>query len=133
MFWRRVLLGALIAFNLFLAYSIIFGSSGYVEYKEQVDHIRTLETEIKRLNQENAQLSGQVRLLRSDQDYLERMIRAQMKFVKSNEILYIFPDTSNNKSDAALDSSTSNFTVKDTPKGPSTEEAAGAGQDEGKN
>ena len=87
MFWRRILLGALIAFNLFLVYSIIFSSSGYVGYQEQVDHITTLEAEIKRLDQENLQLSGQVRLLRSDQDYLERMIRDQMKFVKSNEIL----------------------------------------------
>jgi cell division protein FtsB len=38
-------------------------------------------------------LSHEIRLLQNDSEYVEKIIRARLGFVKSNEILYIFPDS----------------------------------------
>lgn len=132
MFWRRVLVGALIAFNLFLLYSLMLGSEGYFAYKEQADNIEVLKAKIARLDQENLNLSRQVRLLRSDREYLERMVREQMKFVKNNETLYVFPE--DHKLDEQADSPTSSPMLKnDPPEDARPDESTGASQDEGKN
>ena len=132
MFRRRVILGGLIALNLFLFYKVFFSPTGYSLYNQQSESIEELKVKIEVLDRENQQLSRQVLLLRSDQDYLEKMVRTQMKFVKSNEILYVFTD--NAKTDEQIDQMTSNATL-DTGyvREPERDEAAGARQDEGKN
>ena len=43
----------------------------------------------------NAGLSREIRLLQSDEKYVEKMIRQRLNFVRSNEILYLFTEDAN--------------------------------------
>lgn len=45
------------------------------------------------LDEKAYMLSHEIRLLQNDSDYVEKIIRARLGFVKSSEILYIFPDS----------------------------------------
>ncbi|UZP68271.1 septum formation initiator family protein [Desulfovibrio mangrovi] len=107
MFWKRIVLGGLIALNIFLFVRMLVSDQGLFAYRElKADYI-ALEEQLAEVQQKNLALSQEIRLLQSDSGYIQRVIRQRLNFVKDNEILYIFPDTT-------------------------TEGTAGAAQDEGK-
>jgi cell division protein FtsB len=92
MFWRRVLLTVSLGLNIILLYSLIWGQDGAFAYKELKDECLTLEKKIQGLDEVNLALSKEIRLLRTDDKYIEKMIRTKLNFVRDNEILYTFPD-----------------------------------------
>ena len=85
-------MGALIALNLFLLYSLIFSGQGFFSYRDQKAKYEELESRIQELDNKNRDLSREIRLLKSDRAHLEKVVRQQMNFLKKNETLYIFPD-----------------------------------------
>ena len=89
---RRLVLGISLALNMVLLYNLIWGGSGAISYNELRERCADLEDRIKRISEENLALSKEIRLLQSDEKYIEKMIRSRLNFVRSNEILYIFPD-----------------------------------------
>lgn len=91
--WRPLLLGASILLNLVLVYTLIWGDTGAFEYKLLREQCATLEAKIRDYDEKNLALSGEIRLLQSDEKYQEKMIRTRLKFVRDNEILYTFPET----------------------------------------
>ena len=94
MFTRRLVLAVSLLLNLTLFYNLIWGDSGAISYNELRERCRTAEETIGRIREENIALSKEIRLLQSDDKYIEKMIRNRLNFVRSNEILYIFPDES---------------------------------------
>ena len=92
MITRRLVLGISLVLNLLLFYNLIWGGSGAITYNELRDRCTALEDGIRRISAENLALSKEIRLLQSDEKYIEKMIRNRLNFVRSNEILYIFPD-----------------------------------------
>lgn len=92
MFTRRLVLAVSLLLNLTLFYNLIWGESGAISYNELRERCRALEERISRTNEVNIALSKEIRLLQSDDEYIEKMIRNRLNFVRSNEILYIFPD-----------------------------------------
>ncbi len=108
MFWKRVLLGASITLNIFLLVRMLASDQGVFAYRELKSEYNALALRLADQEQRNVALSQEIRLLQSDPEYLENVIRQRMNFVRDNEILYIFPDDAE-------------------------EGAAGAVQDEGKN
>lgn len=93
MFLRRFLLGALIALNLFLGHRALFSDQGVAAYGELTTKHAELERRVERLTEENRELSRQIRLLTRDRDYIEAIIRKEMRFVKPDEVVYVFPDS----------------------------------------
>ena len=94
MFWRQLLLIFLIVINAALAYKLIWSDTqGILAYKAMKEHVAVLETRVKELDEKNVMLSREIRLLQSNDKYLEKIIRKRLNFIKDNEILYIFPDT----------------------------------------
>ena len=89
---RRLVLGISVILNLLLFYNLIWGGSGAISYNALRERCTALEDRIKRINEENLALSKEIRLLQSDEKYIEKMIRNRLNFVRGNEILYIFPD-----------------------------------------
>lgn len=88
---RRIVLVVSLALNLVLVYNLIWGNSGAIAYKELRSRCDVLEESIKRIADSNLALSKEIRLLQSDEKYIEKMIRNRLNFVRNNEILYIFP------------------------------------------
>ena len=73
-----------------LAFQLIWGGKGAMEYV----HLRTtsvrLQAEIDSLDSRNMLLSEDIRRLKSTPEYLERVVRTELNFVGDNEILYVF-------------------------------------------
>ena len=57
-------------------------------------HRMRLEAALKRVESENRDLGTSVQKLRSDDRYLERMIRVELGFARPDELVYRFADNS---------------------------------------
>ncbi|MDL2207324.1 septum formation initiator family protein [Desulfovibrio sp. OttesenSCG-928-F20] len=108
MFVRRAVLGLAIVLNLVLLYNLIWGKSGAIAYTELKSRCLDLEARILAVKEENLELSREIRLLQSDEKYLEKTIRNRLNFVRSNEILYIFPGENAGGSQGAQSHETKN-------------------------
>lgn len=102
MFARRAVLAVSIALNLVLIYNLIWGNSGAIAYKELRQRCDALEDRIALIGEESLALSKEIRLLQSDEKYIEKMIRNRLNFVRNNEILYIFPAETKREPSGAL-------------------------------
>ena len=91
MLGRRLVFFVSLVLNIILLYSLIGGRQGFVEYNRLYEECRALEERILLLDEENAALSREIRLLQTDEKYLEKVIRNRFHFIKDNEILYFFP------------------------------------------
>ncbi len=89
----RILLVALLLFiNLFLLFRLIWSDQGVFTYLELRNRYTALEEKINAVDAESLNLSQEIRRLKSDKTYQEKVVRERMNFVKKDEILYIFPD-----------------------------------------
>ncbi len=93
MFWRTCILVALGLINVILFYRMIWGDSGILAFNKLRNQYQGLVQELATLDKENIDLSNEIRLLKSDEDYIEKMIRQRLHYVRDNEILYLFTDT----------------------------------------
>ena len=91
MFVRRLVFAISILLNSVLVYNLIWGERGIISYKELRERCALLEATIMKIEDDNLNLSKEIRLLQSDEKYLEKVIRNRLNFVRENEILYIFP------------------------------------------
>ena len=67
-----------------------FGERGFIHLYQMDRERQTYLEKIKGLERENRELLDEIRLLRSDRDYVENLGRRQMGFVKGDEIIYRF-------------------------------------------
>jgi len=104
MFWKVFLITALGVLNVALFYRMIWSPYGLLVYQKlRQEHIQ-LEMQVQALDKQNLALSHEIRLLRSDDSYVEKMIRRRLHYVKDNEVLYVFHDApSSSKAGAAAD------------------------------
>ena len=74
-----------------LLWALVWGEQGFFEYNALKQECLVLADRLDSLNDANIALSREIRLLRSDDKYMEQIIRKRLNFVKNNEIWYIFP------------------------------------------
>jgi cell division protein FtsB len=67
-----------------------FGERGFIHLYQMDRERQTYPEKIKGLERENRELLDEIRLLRSDRDYVENLGRREMGFVKEDEIIYRF-------------------------------------------
>ncbi len=91
---RVLLLCVFFAVNCLLVYKAVWGGSGLLEYRELQRQQREAEADCVRIDNENKALSREIRLLQSDPDYIEKMVRERLHYLHDNEILYLFGDDS---------------------------------------
>ena len=91
MWYRHLFLLGSLMLNLLLLWALIWGAQGFFEYNALKQECIALADRLDGLNTANIALSREIRLLRSDDKYMEQMIRKRLNFVKNNEIWYIFP------------------------------------------
>lgn len=81
--------------NVVLASRLLWGPQSLVSYRELASQYAELLKERDGFDVVNAGLSREIRLLQSDEKYVEKMIRQRLNFVRSNEILYLFTEDAN--------------------------------------
>ncbi|MGD9609448.1 MAG: septum formation initiator family protein [Desulfovibrionaceae bacterium] len=91
MIWRRFLLAGLIFFNIFLLYNLIWSDNGIFAYLELKNRHAQLQERLDAVSEKSLDLSQEIRWLKTDRAFTEKMARAQMNYLKDNEILYQFP------------------------------------------
>ncbi len=96
MFWRTLLLVALGILNVVLFYRMVWGDGGVLAFNHLRKQYASLVSELTELDSVNMRLSQEIRLLKSDDAYIEKMIRQRLHYVRDNEILYLFTDTTDN-------------------------------------
>ncbi len=89
-FWRTCILVFLGIINVVLFYRMIWGDGGLLSFNELRRNYAQLEQELVDLDAQNIQLSKEIRLLKSDDAYVEKMIRQRLHYVRDNEVLYLF-------------------------------------------
>jgi len=70
----------------------IFNDKGALQVRAQNQKLSTLESEIKKLENENKQLTDEIQALRSDPATIEKFAREELKLVKPGEIVLVAPD-----------------------------------------
>lgn len=90
---KRILLALSVLLNLALITYLFVGDNGLGNYQALKADTYAFTQQQNKLDEKAYQLSHEIRLLQSDSGYIEKIIRARLGFVKSNEILYIFPDS----------------------------------------
>ena len=88
MFWRSFILVVLGLISIVLFSRTVWGPTGLLEYRELKKQYAGLEKQIADLDKENMALSREIRLLQSDNQYVEKVIR--LHYVRDNEVLYLF-------------------------------------------
>ena len=88
MFWRVFLLCSFSVCNLVLLYRMIWGPTGLVDYSDLRSEYAEIQRQDAALDAENLSLSREIRLLQTDQKYVEKMIRQRLHYLRDNEILY---------------------------------------------
>jgi len=97
----RILLVALLLFiNLFLLFRLVWSDQGVFAYMELRNRYAVLQEKIDAVDAKSLDLSQEIRRLKSDKAYQEKVVRERMNFVKKDEILYIFPDDNANSSES---------------------------------
>lgn len=98
MLGRRILLGILVAVNIILLFRLAVSDQGLFGYLDLDKRVDTLQSRIEETDSRSLELSREIRRLKTDRSYQEKVIRSRMNYVKNNEILYIFPDKGENNS-----------------------------------
>ena len=93
--WKTLILLLAVLVNISLLIRLVWGPQSIVSYRELVAQHTELTNDIARIDTVNAALSREIRLLQSDEKYLEKMIRQRLNFVRGNEILYLFENEQN--------------------------------------
>ncbi|HTQ86132.1 MAG TPA: septum formation initiator family protein [Candidatus Solibacter sp.] len=70
----------------------LFGRYGYLSMRRSQHEIEQLREELDRLDQENAQLSGEIRALQTDPAAIEKVAREDMGLARPGEMIFQLPD-----------------------------------------
>ncbi len=90
MFWRTCILVFLGILNVVLFYRMIWGDGGVLAFNALRQEHTQMQQELAAVEAQNIQLSKEIRLLKTDDAYVEKMIRQRLHYVRENEILYLF-------------------------------------------
>ena len=95
--WKFILPAAMILINAAFLAPLLWGSGSIYTWHSLKERRSELSQEVDDLNRKRSALSREIRLLKADPAYVEKVIRNRLNYVKKNEILYIF-DTGTKKS-----------------------------------
>lgn len=103
MLWRVSILLILGLFDVVLFSRMIWGPTGIMEYRELKRQHQALKEEIASLDAKNLAISREIRLLQSDDKYVEKMVRQKLHYLRDNEVVYLFASPVNDSAGATSD------------------------------
>lgn len=90
MLGRRLIVCFLILLNLFFLYRLLLSDQGVFTYFELREKYDDLSGRTQAANDRSLNLSNEIRWLKSDEVYQERIVRTHMNYLGKNETLYRF-------------------------------------------
>lgn len=88
--WWKLPWWAILVVAAFLAMAL-FGERGVLRVVDVSRQRDILQQEIEKLTEKNDRLTTEIRGLRSDRRFIEDIARRDLKMVRENEIIYVFP------------------------------------------
>jgi cell division protein FtsL len=83
--------GLLGLFVLALLVHDVFGTHGFLAMRRTRNEIGKVQKEIERLNKENRQLADEVKALKTDPRYIEKIAREDLGLAKDGEVIIKIP------------------------------------------
>lgn len=87
---RKLVVVAAVFAGMGLLWSLVMGEMGLVKYYRMKHQERALEAEISHYKQDNLRLREEVRALKSDAAYIERLARDKIGLARPGEIVYYY-------------------------------------------
>ena len=87
---RTLVLAMVLLLNAALLSRLIWGTGSVYSWQALKAKQSELSQELAELDKQRAALSREIRLLKTDPDYVEKVIRQRLNYVRKNEILYHF-------------------------------------------
>lgn len=100
MFWRVSIVLSLGLLDILLLGKMLWGPTGIMEYKSLKDQYNNLQSQITKLDNENLAISRDIRLMRTDSKYAEKMVRQKLHYLRDNELVYLFATPGNDRAGA---------------------------------
>jgi cell division protein FtsB len=91
---KKLWLPTLLIGYVLLALSTVIGEHGFVHLWKLRQEQQTLESSAVALLEENKDLRNRISRLKTDNGYLEKVVREELKFTKKDELLYLFRGSS---------------------------------------
>ncbi|MDO9583635.1 MAG: septum formation initiator family protein [Desulfomicrobium sp.] len=86
---KRIFLFVLCIINIFLVFKIFDDESGLPVYKDLKLKIESVQEKINDVELHNRQISSEIRILKKNDRYVERLIKRELFYVADNELMYI--------------------------------------------
>jgi cell division protein FtsB len=94
---KKLLIAAMIPVGVYFLVTFVFGEMGLVKYYRMKSQYQALTQEIAELKQANILLMREVRALKTDPVYIEKLARDKLGLARNGEVVYYYDDT-NSKS-----------------------------------
>ncbi len=88
---RKLATAGVLAVAALVAYHAVFGANGMVVYEKKKTELKTVNSDVQKLQQENQQLSGQIKALKTDHNAIEKEAREQLHYARPGEVIYLLP------------------------------------------
>ena len=88
----RIALGVFGLLTLAILLLAIFNDKGVLQVHARAEKLKTIETDVTKLDAENKCLNADIQSLRSDPVTIEKFAREELKLVKPGEIDLVTPD-----------------------------------------
>ncbi|HLE41398.1 MAG TPA: septum formation initiator family protein [Nitrospirota bacterium] len=94
---KKLLFAAMIPVGAYFLVTFVFGEMGLVKYYRMKAQYQALTQEIAELKQDNIRLMREVRALKTDPVYIEKLARDKLGLARNGEVVYYYDDA-NSKS-----------------------------------
>ncbi len=89
--WRPAGTAIAVVLTLLVTWHVIYGRHGVSVWEQKRAEDRSLQQQIKDLEQQNAEMRNQIQHLQSDPDAIEREAREKLHYAKPGEVIYTLP------------------------------------------
>ncbi len=86
---KQFFLFVLCIVNIFIVFKIFDEDSGLPAYKDLKVKIDNVQEKINDVDSRNRQISSEIRILKKNDHYVERLIKRELFYVADNELMYI--------------------------------------------
>jgi cell division protein FtsB len=90
--WHRLGTAAAILLIVGVLLHAMLGANGMVVYRQKGAEMRSLQTEVDRLQKENNRYVDQIKALKSDPAAIEKEAREQLHYARQGEVVYVAPE-----------------------------------------
>jgi cell division protein FtsB len=86
---RRIATIAVACLACFLFVHVMLGANGMVVYRQKKAEYRSLQVQVRQVQEENAHYTEQIEALKTDPKAIEREAREQLRYVRPGEFVYV--------------------------------------------